>query len=93
MAKKDQEEQPGGEKAAQAEEAPPTQIEKQGKTAYSVERLMTDGAGLVGYGPHVIAGALHGVDADYLTPDEVRQHVDKWLSKEDSTQASSQAEG
>lgn len=78
-----------------SDEAPPSQIEKGGVTAYSVERLLTDGAGLVGYEPHVIAGAVYGTEADYLTPDEVRDLVEPWLEKEDATvtTATAPAEG
>jgi hypothetical protein len=57
----------------------PQQVKRGGDTAYAVQRLIDDGEGLLGHPPHVVAGAMYGVDKEYLTADEARKLVEQWL--------------
>lgn len=66
-------------KANQGEALPPTQKSVGGVTAYAMDRLISEGEGLLGYEPHVVAGAMHGVDKEYLTVDQAKARVERWL--------------
>lgn len=57
----------------------PQQVKRGGETAYAVKRLVDDGEGLLGHPPHVVAGAMYGVDKEYLTVAEAGKLIDKWL--------------
>lgn len=46
---------------------------------FPVERLVRDGAKLVGHPPHVVAGALSGISKKNLTQDEAKAAVKAWL--------------
>lgn len=75
-------EQPEAEAEAAAddagEETPPTQRDEGGETAYSTERLIAEANEFIGEPPHVVAGALHGADEDYMTLDALKERVKKW---------------
>lgn len=67
---------------ADAEEPPTQKKVSGGETAYSVERLTTDARAFLGHPPHVVAGALYGVEKAYLTTDEAGKLVDEFLARE-----------
>lgn len=52
-----------------------------GPPTFSRERLLGgDGPMIAGQPPYVIAGALHEVDGDEFTRDQIEQHVDDFLN-------------
>lgn len=53
-----------------------------GEKKYSVERLTQDSIGFLGVESHIVAGALHEVDKEYLTLDEAETLVNDWLNTE-----------
>lgn len=52
---------------------------KGGATAYHVDRLVPDAEGLLGFQPHVAAGAFHGAQKQYWTVDEATERIEEWL--------------
>lgn len=61
---------------------PPTEkTTRAGDTQFARDRLIAEGAALTGYEPHVLAGALHEVDKEYLTVAEANKLVEQWLQR------------
>jgi hypothetical protein len=61
-------------------ELPPTQKQVRGVTAYAVSRLLEpDSNDDFGHPQHVLAGALFGIDKEYLTRDEIDARVRQFL--------------
>lgn len=75
--RKSDEDQPAPAKAA-AEAVKDTDPPEDAET-YPVERLTSDMAATLGYQPHEVAGALHGVNRKHLTLEEAKAAVKKWL--------------
>lgn len=70
------------EAAPKGGEGAPTQKEEGGQTAYSVERLIAEAPSFLGYESHVVVGALHGTDKEFLTIDEAKAAVETWLGSD-----------
>jgi hypothetical protein len=69
--------------ADEGDAATPSQQEGAGgETAYSQERLIEEATSFLGHPTHVVAGALHGVDQEYLTIKEATKLVDDFLKRE-----------
>ena len=73
------------EAPAEESEAPPAQVEKDGETAYTPERLIEDAPGFLGVSPEIAAGALHGTEEEHLTVEEGKQAVEDFLKREVTT--------
>lgn len=59
---------------------------------YSRDRLHgADGPRITGHPGSVIAGALHGIDADEFTLAQVSARIDMFLGREDTTVTTDQA--
>lgn len=54
---------------------------------FPVERLISEGGPLLGHEPHVVAGALSGVNRKNLTIEEGKAAVSAWLKKPVSQEA------
>jgi hypothetical protein len=53
-----------------------------GETAYPYQRLIDDADDFFGHPAYVVAGALHGVDREFLTLGEVEGFIDDFLNHE-----------
>lgn len=53
-----------------------------GETAYPYQRLIDDAQDFFGVPSYVVAGALHGVDGEFLTKKEVAGFIDDFLNHE-----------
>lgn len=70
-------------KSTPKDSAAPTQRSvKGGDTAYAVERLIAEADEFLGEPPHVVAGALYGIDKEYLTVGEAQKLVSNFMSSE-----------
>ena len=68
------------------EEATPKEAVKEAEPASDseeipVERLISEGGAFLGQEPHVVAGALAGVNRKKLTVEEAQAAVDAWLKQ------------
>jgi hypothetical protein len=78
----DQEDEAETEAVAEDAGTPSQQTASGGETGYSHERLIAEAQSFLGHPPHVVAGALHGVDQEYLTIKEAESAVDSFLKRE-----------
>lgn len=62
-----------------ARSQPTERVAADGSTAFAQSRLIADATDLLGVGPNVAAGALHGVTTQYLTVAEAKGLVDEFL--------------
>lgn len=61
--------------------APNERVASDGSTAFAQSRLIADADLLLGVGPNIVAGALHGVDTPYLSVAEAKSLVQDFLTR------------
>lgn len=60
---------------------PPTEkTTRSGETVFTREWLIANAQNVLGHDSHVVVGALHGDDREYLSVKEATQAVDAWLN-------------
>lgn len=81
-AKRGRERQRASARKSIPEGAQAAEATRGGETAYPYQRLIDDAQDFFDVAPHVVAGALYGVDREYLTRDEVGALIEEWQAKE-----------
>jgi hypothetical protein len=72
-----------GQQQQQAEGPPPLEREtSSGETEFQRDYLIANALPLTGLEPHVLVGALHGSDQEFLTAEQAKEIAQKWLDSE-----------
>lgn len=76
-----QQEQAGELKSVPDGALPPTEkTTRSGETAFARQWLIDNAQNVLGCDGHVVVGALHGDDREYLTVKEAEKAIDSWLN-------------
>lgn len=85
-AKREREQEKAAELKSVPEGAlPPTEKQVRGETAFARQWLIDHAEDVLGHPAHVVAGALHFVEDEYLTTKEATKLIDSWLESPDTT--------
>lgn len=61
---------------------PPSQkVAQDGTKSYAVQRLIREADSFMGHPSHVVAGALHDCEHEYLTIEDAADRVEDWLAR------------
>jgi hypothetical protein len=66
-------------------QAPLERTTRGGETAFKRDHLLANARALTEHEEHVLVGALHGDDREYLTATEAQRAADDFLDREDLT--------
>jgi hypothetical protein len=59
--------------------APTEKTTRSGETTFARQWLIDNAQNVLGYDGHVVVGALHGDDREYLTVKETTKAIESWL--------------